>query len=56
MMKNMFYDEKYPAVLKPVKADILVDGKYILAAMGLLSEKYPETAVRIMKRELEMVL
>ena len=38
--------------LKPKKADILVDRKYILAAMGLLSTNYPETALRIMKKEL----
>jgi len=26
-----------------------------LSAMGLLSEKYPEIAIRIMKKELEMI-
>ena len=39
--------------LKPVKADILVDRKYILAAMGLLAEHHPQIALRIMKKELE---
>lgn len=38
--------------LKPKDAQVLVDRKYILAAMGLLSTVYPETALRIMKREL----
>lgn len=38
--------------LKPKSADVLVDRKYILAAMGLLSTVYPDTALRIMKREL----
>ena len=32
---------------------ILVDKKYILSAMGLLSKLYPEIAIRIMKKELK---
>ena len=47
------YDPKDPASLKPRKAELLVDRKYILAAMGLLSEHYPEAALTIMKEELE---
>ena len=31
----------------------LVDKKYILSAMGLLSKLYPEIAIRIMKKELK---
>ena len=42
-----------PMSLRPLKADIRVDRKYILAAMGLLSEYYPQTALRMMKKELE---
>lgn len=42
-----------PASLRPRQADILVDRSYILAAMGLLSSHYPQTALRIMKKELE---
>lgn len=41
-----------PFSLKPVSAEIFTDKKYILAAMGLLGEKYPDTALRIMKEEL----
>ena len=39
--------------LRPKQADILVDRKYILAAMGLLASHHPQTALRIMKKELE---
>lgn len=39
--------------LKPKEAKFLVDRKYILAAMGLLSTEYPDAALRIMKKELE---
>lgn len=50
---HSFYSAAAPDSLKPLEADILVDRKYILSAMGLLSEHYPEAALRIMKRELE---
>ena len=46
------YSEMQAMSLKPKKADVLVDRKYILAAMGLLSTNYPEVALRIMKKEL----
>ena len=42
-----------PMSLRPQKAEIRVDRKYILASMGLLSEYYPQIALRIMKKELE---
>jgi uncharacterized protein (TIGR01319 family) len=42
-----------PMSLMPLEADIRVDREYILAAMGLLSEHYPQIALRIMKKELE---
>lgn len=44
--------EKDPMSLRPKKANVLTDRKYILAAMGLLSTEYPEIALRIMKKEL----
>lgn len=39
--------------LRPKNADILVDRKYILAAMGLLASHHAKTALKIMKKELE---
>lgn len=50
---HALYNPANPNSLKPKTADILVDRKYILSAMGLLSEHYPKTALRIMKKELE---
>lgn len=41
-----------PASLKPRKARVLLDSGYILAAMGLLADKHPEAALKIMKHEL----
>ena len=39
--------------LRPMKADIRVDRRYILAAKGVLSEYEPKIALRIMKKELD---
>ena len=48
-----FFDEAEPSSLKPKKCEVLVDRSYIIAAMGLLSEHYPEAALKIMKEELK---
>lgn len=50
---HAFYDPADPMSLRPIKARVLVDRRYILAAMGLLSEYEPQTALRIMKKELK---
>lgn len=47
------FSPENPASLRPKQADVWVDRKYILAAMGLLSQYHPQTALRIMKKELE---
>ena len=50
---HALYSPAQPASLRPKQADVWVDRTYILAAMGLLSSHYPQTALRIMKKELE---
>lgn len=50
---HALYSEQNPASLRPKTADVWVDRKYILAAMGLLCSYYPKTALKIMKKELE---
>ena len=50
---HALYSPQQPASLRPKKAGVWVDRKYIMAAMGLLSTHYPRTALRIMKKELE---
>ena len=50
---HVLYSPMQPASLRPMKADVWVDRSYILAAMGLLAGYYPQTALRIMKKELE---
>lgn len=51
--RHALYSPSQPTSLRPREADVLVDRTYILAAMGLLSSHYPQTALRIMKKELE---
>ncbi len=50
---HALYSPAKPASLRPKEAAVWVDRTYILAAMGLLSSHYPQTALRIMKKELE---
>ena len=50
---HALYNEKTPMSLKPKKAEIWIDRSYILAAMGLLLQHYPQTALRIIKKELK---
>lgn len=50
ILKAGLFSEESPNYLKPEKPDILIDKTYILSAMGLLAEKYPDMAVRIMKK------
>ena len=48
-----FFDEEDPSSLKPMHCEVLVDRSYIIAAMGLLSQVYPDAALTILKEELE---
>ena len=47
------YSPSQPESLRPREAEVWVDRSYILAAMGLLSGRYPQAALRIMKKELQ---
>jgi len=49
------FNEECPMYLKPRHAAYLLDKTYILSAMGLLSQDYPDKAVRIMKKYLLQV-
>lgn len=49
---NALYDISEPTSLRPTEAEILVDKRYILSAMGLLGQYEPEKALRIMRKEL----
>ena len=49
---HALYDPAQPMSLRPKRAQVLVDRKYILSAMGLLAASYPACALRIMKKEI----
>lgn len=55
ILKEVFVKSDTYSVLLPQKGELYIDKSYILASMGLLSEKYPKTALRIMKRELNII-
>ncbi len=50
---HALYDLATPTSLKPKSVNVFIDRQYILPAMGLLSEEYPDSAFVIMKKELE---
>lgn len=50
ILKAGTFNMESPNFLKPEKPEILIDRTYILSAMGLLAEKYPDLTVRIMKK------
>ncbi|NLV99157.1 MAG: MutL protein [Clostridiaceae bacterium] len=47
------FNKAVPASLRPLRARVWRDSKYILSAMGVLAEKEADIALRVMKRELE---
>ncbi len=55
-LKHALADPDEPLILKPRNATLLLDKKYIMSAMGLLCSKYPDIAVRIMKKELLQII
>ena len=50
---HAMYDPAQPMSLRPKEGRILIDRRYILASMGLLSTHFPKVALTIMKKELE---
>ena len=55
ILKAGAFDIENPMYLKPRNAMYLLDKTYILSAMGLFSQDYPDKAVRIMKKYLVKV-
>lgn len=55
ILKAGTFDKSNPTYLKPEHPEYLLDKTYILSAMGLLAEDYPDMAVRIMKKYLVKV-
>jgi uncharacterized protein (TIGR01319 family) len=52
LLKHATFMESKPMELRPKNPLFLLDSKYILSAMGLLSIDYPEIALKIMKKHI----
>jgi uncharacterized protein (TIGR01319 family) len=46
------HNENGALLFPPETAEILVDGDYIMASLGALSKRYPEAALRLLKKSL----
>ncbi|QUI22602.1 glutamate mutase L [Vallitalea pronyensis] len=55
VLEQALFDPTDPTVLRPMQSDYYIDHKYILAAMGLLAEHYPDKALNIMKKEIKLI-
>jgi hypothetical protein len=55
MLKHASKQELKPLELRPSDPSYMLDSKYILSAMGLLSLEYPEVALNIMKKEIKVI-
>ena len=52
--RRALYTSQHPMSLRPKRASVLIDDRYILSAMGVLAEREKDIALRIIKRELVM--
>ncbi|MFZ5640463.1 MAG: methylaspartate mutase accessory protein GlmL [Bacillota bacterium] len=55
ILRGALRDPAQPVVLKPRQPVMMVDKRYILAAMGLLAELFPVKALRMMKKYLQEI-
>jgi uncharacterized protein (TIGR01319 family) len=55
MLKHASKQELKPLELRPSDPSYMLDSKYILSAMGLLSLEYPLIALKIMKKEIKVI-
>jgi len=55
ILKACNFDEEQPDSLRPINPKYLLDKTYILSAMGLLSTKEPDVALRIMKKYINQI-
>lgn len=55
MLNRSICNRYEPFRLKPKYPNFSIDNEYILYGMGLLSKKYPDKALRILKRKLKQI-
>ena len=54
ILKQIALSNKGDYMLPTKEAQILIDNQYIMASLGVLSKKYPEAALSLMKQSLEI--
>ena len=54
IMKKIALNAKGTELYPPVEAEILVDNYYIMASLGVLSKRYPEAALLLMKKSMNI--
>ena len=52
LLGHMSFDKTQPMSLRPKAGTFYLDKSYIMAAMGILASKYPETALKRLKNEI----
>lgn len=52
VLEGALFDSRHPTSLRPVRPEMHVDRRYIMAAVGLLAEKEPAIALRVLKKNL----
>ncbi len=50
ILEGVLYSEENPFSLRPTSPQFFIDSQYLLYAIGLLSERYPQAALRLIKR------
>ena len=51
--ESALFDPQIPHSLRPKSAELYMDSRYMLAAMGLLCQTHPHAALTLMKKELQ---
>jgi len=52
VLESALFSEKTPWSLKPKSPGVFIDSEYLLYAIGLLSQEFPDEALRIAKKHI----
>ena len=55
ILQAAVYSPRDLNLLKPQSPELLLDAEYCLSAMGLLAQKFPETALKMMNDKIRKV-
>ena len=56
ILRRIALSNKGNELLPTKEAEILIDNNYIMASLGVLSKKYPDAAIKILKESLKISL